>query len=193
MSRLHLLLNIENFLLKKYITDPSLLPSQLLPYVTTGFSNVIPKEKEQHVISFLTNKNNILDLYLKYHKTNQDTLKGPLFVPLLPVFDQINLYFQDLDSFYRKSYTSYRKILEFLTSALNIQHPGIHKITKTQLLSDITFFFSENPKYADTHYFLNLYKLIVYPEESATLKLPLFTKEQLTQITGYFAEHYSIP
>lgn len=127
LSRLHLLLNIESFLLKKYITNPSLLPSQLLPYVTTGFSNMIPKENEQHIISFLTNENKILDLYLNYYETNQDTLTGPLapeFVPLQNVFNQINIYFQNLDSLYRKSYASYRKILAFLTSALNIQHPG---------------------------------------------------------------------
>ena len=71
--------------------------------------------------------------------------------------------------------------MDFITAAFNLQKPGLHNRNRQDHLRDISYFLLENKKYLNSHYYLELYKLIIYPEEISDMKLAAFTKDQLHQ------------
>nr|NP_062862.1 hypothetical protein PhpooMp17 [Physarum polycephalum]BAB08096.1 unnamed protein product [Physarum polycephalum] len=193
-NRLILLIDLEPILMNGFRLSKLNILTPIAEYYNTMFSNAVLKETENKLINNLKD-DSLITLYNKYliHSPDERAEYVDIYLPLKDFKHNIKTYFNEINHLYHTSYRKFKLAPDLYVSAINNISPMFYQqclSTLKQTMIDHLRFTQNKP--TDLTYYFYLIKLMFFPEESDSYKVPLFTSEQKKQVEGYLSEHINL-
>lgn len=167
-----------------------LFSQNITKYVALGCSAVIPCEKLNNVLAKVSDE--LINSFFTDIRTNSvTTCEDPKYAEIPTLDTQLTPFMANITQQFRITYSTYKTNLTMLKTTIQLNYNDLYLQSNGLLINKLLQLIPSNlvAPFFDHHYFCHLLRIhLLGPSPEETFQLPLFSPEELNQVTGYLAE-----